>query len=246
MAEPSARTVRTAALLGQRAMDALGRAHVMLFGVGGVGGYAAEAVARAGVGRLTLVDADEVSPSNLNRQLVALTSTLGQSKARVMAARICDFAPEAVVTAIERFHLPSDPVSIPEDVSLVLDAIDTVSAKVDLAVTCQARGIPLVSCMGMGNRLDPAHIRVGELFDTSGDPLCRAMRHELRKRGVTSLRCVYSDEPPRAPIYRDGDAELKAGRPAPGSLCCVPAAAGLYLASEAIRLLTAAYLDNNR
>lgn len=240
------RTLRTVALLGPEAADALARAHVMLFGVGGVGGYAAEALARAGIGRLTLVDADTVSPSNLNRQLVALGSTLGRPKARVMAERIRDFAPDAQVAAVERFHLPSDPVPIPADVDLVLDAVDTVTAKVDLAAVCQARGLPLVSCMGMGNRLDPTRVRVGDLFATNGCPLCRVMRRELRKRGVSALRCVYSDEPARAPVYPQGNAESKAGRPAPGSLCYVPATAGLYLAYEAVRLLTARQNDKSR
>ena len=190
------RLERTALLLSPAQMERLEHAHVMLFGLGGVGGHAAEALARGGVGKLTLVDHDVVSPSNLNRQLAALESTVGRPKAQVLSARLRDAAPDAEIVAVEAFYLPESPVPIPQDVSVVVDAIDTVSAKLHLAQICYERGIPLISCMGMGNRLDPTLIRVGDIFETSGCPLCRVVRQGLRKRNIPSLRCVYSLEPP--------------------------------------------------
>lgn len=198
----------------------------MLFGLGGVGGHAAEALARGGVGKLTLVDHDVVSPSNLNRQLAALESTVGRPKAQVLSARLRDAAPDAEIVAVEAFYLPESPVPIPQDVSVVVDAIDTVSAKLHLAQTCYERGIPLISCMGMGNRLDPTLIRVGDIFETSGCPLCRVVRQGLRKRNIPSLRCVYSLEP-----------AIGTGGRLPGSVSFVPPAAGLFLAAEAVRLI---------
>ncbi len=220
------RLERTALLLSPAQMERLEHAHVMLFGLGGVGGHAAEALARGGVGKLTLVDHDVVSPSNLNRQLAALESTVGRSKAQVLSARLRDAAPDAEIVAVEAFYLPESPVPIPQDVSVVVDAIDTVSAKLHLAQTCYERGIPLISCMGMGNRLDPTLIRVGDIFETSGCPLCRVVRQGLRKRNIPSLRCVYSLEP-----------AIGTGGRLPGSVSFVPPAAGLFLAAEAVRLI---------
>lgn len=220
------RLERTALLLSPAQMERLEHAHVMLFGLGGVGGHAAEALARGGVGKLTLVDHDVVSPSNLNRQLAALESTVGRSKAQVLSARLRDAAPDAEIVAVEAFYLPESPVPIPQDVSVVVDAIDTVSAKLHLAQTCYERGIPLISCMGMGNRLDPTLIRVGDIFETSGCPLCRVMRQGLRKRNIPSLRCVYSLEP-----------AIHTGKRLPGSVSFVPPVAGLFLAAEAMGLL---------
>lgn len=220
------RLERTALLLSPAQMERLEHAHVMLFGLGGVGGHAAEALARGGVGKLTLVDHDVVSPSNLNRQLAALESTVGRPKAQVLSARLRDAAPDAEIVAVEAFYLPESPVPIPQDVSVVVDAIDTVSAKLHLAQTCYERGIPLISCMSMGNRLDPTLIRVGDIFETSGCPLCRVVRQGLRKRNIPSLRCVYSLEP-----------AIGTGGRLPGSVSFVPPAAGLFLAAEAVRLI---------
>ena len=220
------RLERTALLLSPAQMERLEHAHVMLFGLGGVGGHAAEALARGGVVKLTLVDHDVVSPSNLNRQLAALESTVGRPKAQVLSARLRDAAPDAEIVAVEAFYLPESPVPIPQDVSVVVDAIDTVSAKLHLAQTCYERGIPLISCMGMGNRLDPTLIRVGDIFETSGCPLCRVVRQGLRKRNIPSLRCVYSLEP-----------AIGTGGRLPGSVSFVPPAAGLFLAAEAVRLI---------
>lgn len=227
---------RTALLLNEEQMEKLKNAHVMLLGLGGVGSYAAEALARGGVGKMTLVDNDDVAVSNLNRQLPALSSTVGRLKTEVVAQRLRDLAPDMELTAVNAFYLPETPVEIPEDCTVVVDAIDTTSAKLHLAQVCQERGIAIVSCMGMGNRLDPTQIRIGDLYETSGCPLCRVMRHELRKRGVSSLRCVYSVEPAIQPRHGP-DAETKGTRPAPGSVSFVPSVAGLYLAYEAIRMI---------
>ena len=230
------RLKRMALLMTDEQMDKLKEAHVMLMGLGGVGSYAAEALARAGVGKMTIVDNDDVAVSNLNRQLPALTSTVGRAKTDVMAERMMQIAPDLQLHAVNAFYLPETPVPIPEDCSVVVDAIDTTSAKLHLAQTCMERGIPMVSCMGMGNRLDPTKIVIGDIYETSGCPLCRVMRSQLRKRGVPALRCVYSTEPAIAPRV-DENAETKgtAGRTAPGSVSFVPSVAGLYLAYETIR-----------
>ena len=227
---------RMALLLDEQQMEKLHNAHVMLLGLGGVGSYAAEAIARGGVGKMTIVDNDDVAVSNLNRQLPALASTIGRMKTEVVAQRLRDLAPDMELTAINAFYLPETPVAIPEDCTVVIDAIDTTSAKLHLAQVCQERGIPLISCMGMGNRLDPTQIRIGDIYETTGCPLCRVMRHELRKRNISSLRCVYSTEPAITPRHTP-DSENKGSRPAPGSVSFVPSVAGLYLAYEAIRLI---------
>ncbi len=230
---------RTALLLSDEQMEKLKNAHVMLLGLGGVGSYAAEALARAGVGEMTIVDNDDVAISNLNRQLPALSSTIGRNKVDVVAQRLQDLAPDLVLHAVNAFYLPETPVPVPENCAMVVDAIDTTSAKLHLAEVCLARGVPLVSCMGMGNRLDPTKIVIGDIYETSGCPLCRVMRSQLRKRGVPALRCVYSTEPAIAPRV-DENAETKgtAGRTAPGSVSFVPSVAGLYLAYEAVREIT--------
>ena len=245
-----ARFARTALLLSPEQLDRLWHAHVIIFGLGGVGSYAAEALCRAGIGKLSLVDGDTIDESNMNRQLPALRSTLGKPKAGVVRERLLDISPDAQVEAIEAFHLPDKQVPIPQDVSFLVDAVDTVAAKIDLALICRRRGISMIACMGMGNRLDPTRVRIGDLFETHDCSLCRVMRRELRKRGVTSLRCVYSTEPAgRVPAQRafspdpevcsfkpftDGADPM---RPPPGSVAYVPAVAGLYMAYEAVRAL---------
>ena len=228
-----ARLNRMALLLSDEQMERLKNAHVMLLGLGGVGSYAAEALARGGIGKMTIVDNDDVAVSNLNRQLPALSGTVGRMKTDVVAERLRDLAPDLELTAVNAFYLPETPVEIPADCDLVVDAIDTTSAKLHLAEICLQRGIPLISCMGMGNRLDPTQIRIGDISQTSGCPLCRVMRRELRKRGIPALRCVYSVEPALTP--RIGTETKGAGRPAPGSVSFVPSVAGLYLAYDAIR-----------
>jgi tRNA A37 threonylcarbamoyladenosine dehydratase len=223
---------RTEQLLGADAVERLRTSRVALFGLGGVGSFTAEALARAGVGHLLLVDGDNVASSNLNRQLVALHSTLGQPKADVMAARIRDISPAVRVDARRAFYLPESA----DDFDLagfdyVIDAVDTVAAKVELAVRARAVGVPLVSCMGAGNKLDPARFEVADLFATSVCPLCKAMRKALKARGVTALTVVYSRETPAV-----------ACRP-PGSVSFVPAVAGLILAGVVIRALAAGGRD---
>ena len=232
-----ARLNREALLLSDEQMEKLKNAHVMLLGLGGVGSYAAEALARAGVGEMTIVDNDDVAVSNLNRQLPALASTVGQNKVDVVAARLRDLAPDLVLHAVNAFYLPETPVPVPENCAMVVDAIDTTSAKLHLAEVCMQRGIPLVSCMGMGNRLDPTKIVIGDIYETSNCPLCRVMRSQLRKRGVPALRCVYSTEPAITPRVTENAETKGAGRPAPGSISFVPSVAGLYLAYETIRAI---------
>lgn len=231
-------SARSALLLGWPAMEKLAGCHVAVFGVGGVGGHAVEALARGGVGRLTLFDSDEVNVSNLNRQLVATRDAVGQKKVEVLARRIHSIRPETQVTANAVFYLPENADQyLLEQYDYIVDAIDTVSAKLELICRAKAAGVPVVSAMGCGNKLDPTQFQVTDLFKTSGDPLARVMRHELRKRGVHSLKVVYSTEPARTPI-QSGETKGTAGRPAPGSVSFVPGVAGMILAGEVIKDLT--------
>ena len=224
---------RTALLLDDAQRETLWKSHVMLFGLGGVGSYTAEALARIGIGHLTIVDNDVVSLSNINRQLPALHSTVGRYKTDVVAERLRDISPEMRITPIQAFYLPENPVALSADCTAVADAIDTVSAKLHLAETCANRGIPIVSCMGVGNRFDPTAIRVGDVFETQGCPLCRVMRRELRKKAVQSLQCVFSLEESVVLPREDGQKQV-------GSLSYVPSVAGLYLAYQ----ITQAVLDH--
>ena len=187
---------------------------------------------------MTIVDNDDVEVSNLNRQLPALSSTIGRMKTEVVAERLRDLAPDMELAAINAFYLPDTPVPIPEDCTVVVDAIDTTSAKLHLAQVCMERGIDIISCMGMGNRLDPTRIVIGDIYETSGCPLCRVMRQELRKRGIPKLRCVYSTEPAISPRVQPDSETKGAGRPAPGSVSFVPSVAGLYLAYETVKMIT--------
>ena len=227
---------RTAILLGCPALEKLHNAHVAIFGVGGVGGYVAEALVRAGVGALTLVDRDTVSLSNLNRQIIALRSTIGRSKVEVMKERILDINPDCRVTAIEAFYLPDTADEIPlEGFDYIVDAVDTVAAKIELAVRGAQLGIPVISAMGAGNKLSANGFVATDLFLTSGCPLARVMRRELKERGVKKLRVVYSPEP-ATPPHPDAPALSQNGSRMPtGSLPFVPGVAGLLLAGEVIR-----------
>ena len=231
------RLARTALLMSPAQMERLAHAHVMLLGLGGVGGHAAEALARGGVGRMTIVDHDTVSPSNLNRQLVALESTIGLPKTQVMYRRLKDAAPDLDLTAIDAFYLPDSPVPIPEDATVVVDAIDTVSAKIALACLAQERHLRLISSMGTGNKLHPERFQVADLAETSVCPLCRVMRRELKKRGVEHLKVVYSQEKPVDMHGKLPEEEAGARRAVPGSVSFVPPAAGLIIAGEVIREL---------
>lgn len=227
---------RSALLLGEAAIEKLKQARVAVFGIGGVGGHAAEALARSGVGTLHLIDNDTVSPSNLNRQLVALHSTLGQYKADVMAARIRDISPCCTVYSHKLFFLPETADAFDfTAVDYVVDAIDTVSGKVQLAVSSRAAGVPIISAMGAGNKLDPTRFEVAPLEKTSVCPLARVMRRELKARGITGVKVVYSKEEPTMPQSGvDTDGVHESRRATPGSLPFVPAAAGLTLASAVV------------
>ena len=231
--------VRSEMLLGREAMERLAASHVAVFGIGGVGGFAAEALARGGVGELTLVDHDTVSESNLNRQLVALRSTLGRRKVEVMAERIADIRPETVVHALPLFWTVERAADMDfADFDYVVDAIDTVTSKIALIAVAQEAGTPIISAMGAGNKLDPARFQVGDLFQTAGCPLARVMRRELRARGIDALQVVWSPEQPVKPTtceeeYDDGPAR----RAVPGSVSFVPPVAGMLAAGAVIRAL---------
>lgn len=237
--------IRTRLLIGDEPVDRLSNAKVAVFGVGGVGGFCVEALARAGVGTLHLYDDDTVSESNLNRQLVALHSTIGRPKVEVMAERVLDINPNCQVKAIRMFYLPqnADQVDLSQ-YDYVVDCIDTVAAKLELVSRCSALQVKIVSAMGSGNKLDPTAFVVTDISKTEGCPLARVMRKELRKRGINHLKVVYSKEEPRSPA-RPIEAEVPAGsdtrpgstarRDTPGSISFVPAAAGLVLASAVIR-----------
>lgn len=234
---------RSALLLGEDALARLERAHAAVFGVGGVGGHAVEALARAGVGALTLFDPDTVERSNLNRQLAALHSTLGQYKTDVLAARARDINPALCVTCRHVFYTPENADAYDlSQYDCIIDAVDTVSAKLELIVRAGALGVPIVSAMGCGNRLDAAQFVVTDLYETQNDPLARVLRRELRRRGVARLRVVCSAAPaltPRAGAGQRGTA----GRPAPGSVSWVPGVAGMLLAGEAVRLMLGGWPD---
>lgn len=235
---------RTALVLGEEALDRLANARVAVFGIGGVGGYVCEALARAGVGSLALFDADTVSLSNINRQLVALHSTVGRPKVEVMAERIADINPDCRVSAHRVFYLPENADDYPLDgYDYVVDAIDTVSAKIELAVRCTAQGIPLIASMGTGNRLDASLFTVTDISKTQGCPLARVMRRELRNRGITHLRVLFSPEPAVSPASTPttehaATTEQPHRRAVPGSLSFVPSVAGLLLAGHVVRDLT--------
>ena len=226
---------RTALLLGEAGVNALKRARVAVFGIGGVGGFACEALARAGVGSLLLVDDDTVSESNLNRQLIALRSTIGQPKVAVMAARIADIDPSIAVETRQCFFDETTAGSFDFSAfDYVIDAIDTVSAKVELICRAKAAGTPIVSCMGAGNKLDPTKFVVTDLAKTDTCPLARVLRQRLRKQGIEHLQVVYSTEPPLTPLETIEDGGR---RQLPGSVSFVPSAAGLVAAGAVIRAL---------
>ena len=233
---------RTAMLLGEDAIKKLQTSHAAVFGIGGVGGYVAEALARSGVGRIDLIDSDVVSESNINRQLIALHSTVGRPKTEVMAERIHDIDPDIEVNCINMFYLPENSHEI--DISkydIIIDAIDTVSSKINLAVRAQEEGVKIISSMGTGNKTDPTALKVSDIYKTSICPLARDMRNELKKRGVKHLTVVWSDEIPKPSIplekLPEGEAPSGSRRATPASSAFVPPAAGLAIASEAVKQL---------
>lgn len=225
---------RTRLLYGSEAIERLHSAKVAVFGIGGVGGYVAEALARCGVGHLMLVDHDTVSVTNLNRQIIALHSTVGRYKVDVMAERITDINPAAQVEACRCFYLPETADRFDfASCSYIVDAVDTVTAKLSIIERAKACGVPVISSMGAGNKTDPTLFRIMDLYETSVCPLAKVMRRECRKRGIRDLKVVCSSE---EPVYPAEEIRDESGRKVlPGSTAFVPSAAGLALASEVVR-----------
>jgi tRNA A37 threonylcarbamoyladenosine dehydratase len=228
---------RGASLLGEDGIARLRASRVAVFGVGGVGGFAAEALARSGVGALDLIDHDTVSPSNINRQIIALHSTVGRKKVEVMAERIADICPDTVVRTFDTFYLPETAHLFDFSIyDYVVDAIDTVSGKIALVMQAKAAGTPIICAMGAGNKTDPSAFRVADISQTKVCPLAKVMRVELRKRGITDVKVVYSEEPPLIPLEEG----------VPGSLAFVPSAAGLMMAGAVVMDLADVNLDARR
>lgn len=214
-------------------MEKLKAVNIAVFGLGGVGGHAVEALARCGVGHFSLFDSDTVAKSNLNRQIIATLETLGQKKTVAMKNRILSINPDAEVNCFDVFYLPENADSF--DLSgfdYIIDAIDTVSAKLDLAVRAQHLSVPIISSMGTGNKLNPCMLKVADIYKTSVCPLARVMRKELKSRGVDALKVVYSEEPPLKPL-NSKDLDLR--KQPPGSTSFVPSVAGLIIASEVVK-----------
>lgn len=229
------RLERTELLLGKKNIQILQESHIAVFGLGGVGSYAVEALARIGVGKLTLIDCDVFSESNLNRQLYATFDTIGKSKAQTAKDRIATIAPDCQVYTREMFYTPENADKI--DLSAfdyIIDAIDTMTSKIELICRAYTAGVPIISCMGTGNKLDPTKLKVTDLYKTQGCPMARILRKELKRRGIPQLKVVFSEEEPKKTVVPDENSS----RHAPGSAVFVPACAGLILASEAVRDLT--------
>jgi tRNA A37 threonylcarbamoyladenosine dehydratase len=241
---------RTELLIGRKALDRLGQSRVIVFGIGGVGSYTAEGLIRAGLGSIVLVDDDRICLTNINRQLHATRKTVGKYKADVMKERLLEINPNAMVDSVKLFYSEQTSETFFEDAKIdyIVDAIDTVSSKINLVLQAKQRGIPIISCMGAGNKLDPTKFEVTDIYKTSICPLAKVMRHELRQRGVKSLKVVYSREAPIAPIETEqtscklhcicpeGTArKCTQRRQVPGSISFVPSVAGLILSGEVIK-----------
>lgn len=219
---------RTANLIGPAAVARLQNSHVAIFGVGGVGGHTVEALARAGVGALTLIDGDTIAASNTNRQLIALSTNIGQPKVLAAKERIAQINPAIRTTCHQTFFLPECAADFDfAAYDYVVDAVDTVTAKIALIEAANAAGTPIISCMGAGNKLDPTLFRVADIYQTATCPLAKVMRRELKRRGIPALKVVYSEEPPRTPL--SGDPRT------PASISFVPSVAGLIIAGEVIK-----------
>ncbi len=227
---------RTAMLLGEDAIKKLSEARVAVFGIGGVGGYVVEALVRAGVGAIDLIDNDEVCRSNLNRQIIATASTLGMAKVDAMETRIKDINPKCVVGKYQCFYLPETAGQFDfTQYSYVVDAIDTVTGKIQLVLQAREAGVPIISSMGTGNKLNPTELEVADIYKTSICPLAKVMRRELKKRGVEKLKVVYSKEEPLTPFVVEERREDDKRRAIPGSVSFVPSVAGLIIASEVVK-----------
>ncbi len=237
---------RTERLLGQAAMEKLRSARVAVFGIGGVGGHVTEALARSGISHLDLIDNDTVSLTNINRQIIALHSTIGRPKVEVMKERILDINPQAEVRAFQCFFLPETQNQFNfSQYDYVVDAVDTVTAKIALITQAKAAGTPIICSMGAGNKLDPTAFEIADISQTSVCPLARVMRQECKKRGLKDIKVVYSKEKPlaaqnpeKATAGSNPEVELKGNSPAPGSCAFVPSVAGLIIAAEVIKDLS--------
>lgn len=243
---------RTQLLLGQEAMESLHKKKVAVFGIGGVGGYVCEALVRSGIGAFDLVDDDKVCLTNLNRQIIATRKTVGRYKTEVMKERMLEINPDADIQIHNCFFLPenADDFSF-DEYDYIVDAVDTVTAKIELILRAQAKNIPIISTMGAGNKLDAGRLKIADIYKTSVCPLARVMRHELKKRHVKHLKVVYSDEPPIKPLEDmsiscrshcicppGAQHKCTERRDIPGSTAFVPAAAGLMIAGEIIKDLS--------
>lgn len=236
---------RTQLIIGKAALERLAGTRVLIFGIGGVGGYVCEALVRSGIGSFDLVDNDEVDLTNLNRQIIATHKTIGRSKVEVMKERMLDINPDVEVRIHQCFFLPENADQFAfEEYDYVVDAVDTVAAKIEIIMRAKEAGVPVISAMGAGNKMDPGRLKVADIYKTKVCPLARVIRHEMKKRGVKKLKVVYSDEEPRRPVLEneeDGSnssSEEPGGfrrRAVPGSNAFVPAAAGLMIASEIIK-----------
>lgn len=229
---------RSEILLGSESLKRLQNCTVAVFGLGGVGSYTAEALVRSGVGNLIFIDGDVVSPTNINRQLIATIHTIGRPKTEVMRERALLINPEAHIAIHTAFYLPGKEPHDLEFCDYVVDAIDTVSAKIGLAIWCREKKIPIISAMGCGNKLDPTKFEVDDISHTSVCPLCRVMRRELKKRGIEHLKVVYSKEPPVPRCETAMEPEAGTKHQIPGSVAFVPSVAGLILAGQVVLDLT--------
>jgi tRNA A37 threonylcarbamoyladenosine dehydratase len=240
---------RTELLIGAAGLEKLAGSKVAVFGIGGVGSFVVEGLARAGVGRFVLVDDDCICLTNINRQIHATTKTVGKPKVEAMRDRVLEINPSAEVTLFQKFYLPDTADELmADDYDYVVDAVDTVTAKIDLIMKAKAMNIPVISCMGAGNKLDPTKFEVADIFDTAVCPLAKVMRQQLRKRGVTSLKVVYSREESIEPVETE-DSSCAAGcicpagttrkctvrHQIPGSISFVPSVAGLIIAGEVVK-----------
>ena len=226
---------RTEMMIGKESLEKLQKAKVAVFGLGGVGGYAFEALVRAGIGQIAVVDGDQFSETNLNRQILATWKTIGQSKVDVAEKRAKEICPNIKIEKYEMFFLPENAATLDfSGFDYILDAVDTVAAKLCLVEKANEAGVPIISCMGTGNKLDPTRFKVSDIYETSVCPLAKVMRHELRKRGIKHLKVVWSDEEPMVPIEGISD-EKTTKRSIPASISFVPSVAGLVMASEVIK-----------
>ncbi len=240
---------RTELLIGKEALERLSKAHVAVFGIGGVGGYVVEALVRSGIGNFDLIDDDKVCLTNLNRQIIATRDTIGRYKVEVMRERILSINPDAEVTTHRCFYLPENAQDFDfSSYDYVVDAVDTVTAKLEIVMRAKESNIPVISCMGVGNKLNPTQLEIADIYKTSVCPLAKVMRRELRKRGVDKLKVLYSKEEPITPLDDSEDTcrehcvcppgttrKCTQRRAIPGSISFVPSAAGLIIASEVVK-----------